>query len=119
MLTKEAMKLGIQKGGHAYHIRQIRGPALARGEHLHVRCEQAAGGVEEHCDEAQTGTCASAPRDLNLRHLHDYVNQGRDHSLSCAIAGGGEAARLKEGEREGDGEAGDYEPSARDGEAPL
>jgi hypothetical protein len=56
---------------------------------------------------------------LNLRHLHDYVNQGRDHSLSCAIAGGGEAARLKEGEREGDGEAGDYEPSARDGEAPL
>ena len=98
MLTAEAMKLGIQKGGRAYHIWQIRGPALVRGEDLHVSCEQAAGGVEEHCDEAQTGTCASAPSDLNLRHLHDHVNQAREHSLSCAIGRGGDTARLKEGE---------------------
>lgn len=113
------MKLGIQKGGRAYHIWQIRGPALVRGEDLHVSCEQAAGGVEEHCDEAQTGTCASAPSDLNLRHLHDHVNQAREHSLSCAIGRGGDTARLKEGEGQGDCKAGGYEASARDGEAAL
>jgi hypothetical protein len=51
--------------------------------------------------------------------LHDHVNQAREHSLSCAIGRGGDTARLKEGEGQGDCKAGGYEASARDGEAAL
>ena len=90
-----------------------------RGNNLHIRCKEAARGIEEHRDQAQTGTCARAPCDKYLRHLHDYVDHARQHTLRCAIAGGSCTARLIVGEQEGNGKAEEDEAAARQGGAPL
>ena len=93
-------------GQHNTHqIWQIGGPTLMRGKHLHIRHKEAARGVEEHCGQAQTGTCARAPRDQYLRHLHDDVGDARQHALRSAITCGRDAARGGEAEREGNGKA--------------